>query len=73
MNTRKDNNGVALKAWKKLGPALIQRPLRKIVRHQSARNEKGELVIGINGLRAIGQAQAGNGMYVKAMARHLGV
>ncbi len=68
MNTRKDNGGKALAAWKKLGVGMIQKPLRHIVNRDSSLDEKGNRILGANALAAIGFANKGNGLAVQNMA-----
>jgi hypothetical protein len=75
MNTRKDNNGKALKAWKALGPAKIEKPLR-FIRNKCARvytdkegNARTEYVQPYN--HAQQAANAGDGRFVQAAALQL--
>lgn len=75
MNTRKDNNGKALKAWKALGLAKIEKPLR-FIRNKCAHvytdkkgNAKTEYVQPYH--HAQQAANAGDGRYVQAVALQL--
>lgn len=71
MNTRKDNNGRALKAWVKMGPGLIQKPLRHIGSRSNWRNAQGHLVLSPLYREAQFYARNGRGDLVTEMAREL--
>ena len=68
MNTRKDNNGKALAAWKRLGPGMIEKPLRFIGERTNGRDEHGRVVLSANYLKAAAHASRGDGLTVQRMA-----
>lgn len=75
MNTRKDNNGKAIAAWKALGLAKIQKPLRYI-KNKCARvytDSKGNATTEYVQPYPIAEAQAarGNGKHVHQIALHI--
>lgn len=71
MNLRKDNGGNALKAWKKLGPGLIQKPLRHIGNRINTKDAKGKIVFRKQYKAAYIFARNGNGDRVQQIARSL--
>lgn len=71
MNLRKDNNGKALNAWKKLGPGLIEKPLRHIRNRSASKTPKGEIVYKGIFYLASWQAKLGNGALVQRIARQM--
>lgn len=71
MNTRKDNNGKALKAWRALGIGHIAKPLRHIANRTNGRDAKGNVVLSPQYLGAFAASQAGDGLFVQTMARSL--
>lgn len=74
MNTRKDNNGSAIKAWRALGLAKIEKPLRYI-KNKCARVVliKGEQMVEYAAPYSAAKmaANAGNGRHVQALALHV--
>jgi hypothetical protein len=69
MNTRKDNNGKALKAWRALGPGHIAKPLRHIANRTNSRGPKGEIILSDAYKLALGAHKRGLGDMVQNMAR----
>ncbi len=69
MNTRKDNNGRAMKAWKKLGHGHIAKPLRHIGNRTNGFDSKGCIVPSAQYLDAHAAARAGDGLRVQQIAR----
>lgn len=72
MNTRKDNNGRATKAWKNTPPGHIAKPLRHIGNRTIRRRADGTVELSDEYLQARAAARAGQGHIVAAMARSLG-
>jgi hypothetical protein len=71
---RKETKRAKQEAWKKLGPAVIERPLRYIKKQMSSyqtneKTGKQELVISPVYFMAKDFADAGDGEAVKTMAR----
>ena len=71
MNTRKDNNGKALAAWKKLGVGHIAKPLKHIIARTSFRTSDGKLIRSIESDVAQRAANRGDGLTVQRMALSL--
>jgi len=71
MNTRKDNNGKALAAWKKMGPGWISSPLKLIAEKTYSRDENGFSVESEIHKFARRAAKRGDGETVMKMARDL--
>lgn len=67
MNTRKDNNGKALAAWKKLGVEHIAKPLKYIIDRTSFVS-KGKVQLSEAGINAMRAANRGDGLTVQRMA-----
>lgn len=71
MNTRKDNNGRALKAWRNTPPGHIAKPLRFIASQTNGIDSKGHVVMSAQYVEAARSARYGNGLYVQQVARSL--
>jgi len=72
MNTRKDNNGAALKAWKKMGPAHIAKPLRHIaIRTNGKDPHTGRIILSTTYALALNASRRGRGDIVQSMALSL--
>jgi len=71
MNTRKDNNGAALKTWKKLGPGHIAKPLRHIEKRMNRKNADGSIVFSSTYLHAYHASRRGDGDTVQRIARSI--
>jgi hypothetical protein len=69
MNLRKDNNGAALKAWKKQGPGHIARPLRLIGERTNGRDHDGRVIESAQYTEARRSAARGLGDEVQRIAR----
>jgi hypothetical protein len=72
MNTRKDNNGKSLKAWRAMGPGLIEKPLQHIGNRTNSRDTKGNLILSPEFRHASQAAQRGRGNIVSKIARQIG-
>lgn len=75
MNTRKDNNGKALKKWQAMMPGHIAKPLRHIGNRTNRRelDAKGnlQLIKSPEYKAAFLAAKFGNGLFVSKLARQL--
>jgi hypothetical protein len=69
MNTRKDNNGKAMKRWLATPPGHIAKPLRYIVTRNSAFEADGKVVLGAKAITAFRAAKRGDGLTLQQMAR----
>lgn len=68
MNTRKDNNGKALKAWVNMSVGHIAKPLKHIINRDSWKDAKGNIILGEDAKEAFRQSKSGNGLFVQKMA-----
>ena len=71
MNTRKDNNGVAIKKWLATPPGHIAKPMRRIIDSDCSRGEKGQIILGVKATIALRAAKRGDGLTLQQMARAL--
>lgn len=71
MNTRKDNNGRALKAWRNTPPGHIAKPLRHIGNRTNRKDLQGRVIMSPQYEMASSAARRGDGLYVQQMARSL--
>lgn len=71
MNTRKDNNGKAMKKWIATTPGLIQKPLRHIGNRTNGVDLEGRVVLSAQFIEARDAANRGDGLAVQRMARTL--
>lgn len=71
MNLRKDNHGKALKAWKKLGPGHIAKPLSHIGNRTNKKDAEGKVILSPQYKDARIAAIYGDGERVQRIARSL--
>jgi hypothetical protein len=74
MNTRKDNNGKALEAWRAIAPGHIAKPLRHIAardNRQEVVNGEIKTILGPRFLQAQAAANIGRGDWVQSLARSM--
>jgi len=71
MNTRKDNNGVAMKKWLATPPGHIAKPLRHIANRDNFKNPDGTISYGPKTKEAARASKRGWGSVVRDIARSI--